>query len=667
MTPFDDIKNCIKENKSFVLQGGAGSGKTETLKQTLHYIFETYPEKKVVCITHTNSAVDEIKSRVGSHFLVSTIHSLLSSLITDYKKNLHQVFHKLFEIPLLERKCIDHYGGDTTKQKKEEHAKYKKLYTKYATTFNIANNQHVGKVEGKREYDKTPEVFNETLNRNIVELNDQLQDIIRANDFRKITYNETRFNSLHGLSFGHDGLIDISSFLFKKYPLVGKIVQDQFDCILIDEYQDTRKETIDLFLNLPVKDKTLVGLFGDSMQAIYEDGIGNVNEYVDNEILIKINKEDNYRCSEQVISFINQLRNDKLEQKVALKRKKDGSLETIEDRQGKVILYYSFYLDKPHARSPQDEKEAYLQAIENLVNKASDEGLFRQLKLTNKSIAMNAGFGQLYDIFSRRFLEPIEHIEKHLSILQFTALFELMAAYKPIDGSRPNYNKVLSGLKKYGFSLQKLSDKQQIKDNFDRIIGSTKGAYATLKESFKLDMCLQSERHTAYIDERDNFLDNLYSDQPYRDFKKLYLSGKNTFNQIKNNLTSLDQDTFDELVRLLKKEVFYDELFSDNLDFQEILNFHYYINEDTDFITMHKTKGSDIENIVVVLDEYFWSKYNFRSVFSSSQDLSNKDSSQKLAYVACSRAMKNLRCVRLVSTEEEKEEITSYFENVVEI
>ncbi|UZJ64673.1 AAA family ATPase [Sphingobacterium sp. KU25419] len=69
--------NVKKESFShFVLQGGAGSGKTESLKQIIHYISENHPTKKIVCITHTNLAADEIKHRVNNpKHKISTIHS----------------------------------------------------------------------------------------------------------------------------------------------------------------------------------------------------------------------------------------------------------------------------------------------------------------------------------------------------------------------------------------------------------------------------------------------------------------------------------------------------------------------------------------------------------------------------------------------------------------
>jgi len=106
MTALDEIKKCIRDNKSFVLQGGAGSGKTETLKRTLEFISDNYPKKEIACITHTNLAVDEIKSRVGRQYTISTIHSFLNGLIKDYKKNIHQVIHELFHLDQMERQEI---------------------------------------------------------------------------------------------------------------------------------------------------------------------------------------------------------------------------------------------------------------------------------------------------------------------------------------------------------------------------------------------------------------------------------------------------------------------------------------------------------------------------------------------------------------------------------
>lgn len=670
MMAFDKIKDCVRDNRCFVLQGGAGSGKTETLKQTLEFISDSYSDKKIACITHTNLAVDEIKSRVGEQYTVSTIHSFLNSFVRDYQKNLQQVIHKLFQLDLIIRQDVGFYGGDETLQKKKEHEKYKKLHNKYSSTFFTVKKERTGKVEGKREYDKEPEGFNASLNEAISALNAEILEIIQASDCRQIKYNETRFNNFHELTFGHDGLLDIAFLLFEKYEMLGKILQDKFDCIFIDEYQDTSEKVINIFLNeLPNQEKTLIGLFGDSMQAIYEDGIGDVEKFIADEKLKKINKEDNYRCSHQVLDFINKLRSDGLAQEIAFKKKEDGTEGIIDDRQGNVTLYYSFYHDKPHARSSQDKKDEYIKAVDALVSKASEAGDdFRQLRLTNKSIASDAGFEQLYGIFSDQYAEPLEYMDRHLLRLQFTDLFELCQAYKPLnEETSPNYNLVLSWLKKQGFSIKSIADKQKVKDKFEKIINSEKSAFKTLNDSFTMELLKKSDSHSEYLERKDKLLDELQADTDFGKFKKLFLNGKNTLPRIKDDLPDLEQDDFNELKRDVKREIFYDKLFSDELKFQEIINYFHYRNEDTQYITMHKTKGSGIDNVLVVLEEYFWNEYDFKTVFSEIGSLDKKHKNQKLVYVACSRAKTNLICVRLVSDENEEKEIASLFENSIKV
>ena len=69
---------------------------------------------------------------------------------------------------------------------------------------------------------------------------------------------------------------------------------------------------------------------------------------------------------------------------------------------------------------------------------------------------------------------------------------------------------------------------------------------------------------------------------------------------------------------------------------------------------MHKTKGSSIQNVIVVMDEFFWNEYKFSSLYSPESD-TNGDrviNSKKLIYVACSRAMSGLVCVKVLTADE---------------
>jgi len=153
LSPIELCKKCIAQRENFVLQGGAGSGKTESLKELLLYMQTNIPNERVVCITHTNVAVDEIRSRVGDKFYVSTIHSFLNDLIKDYKKNIKSVIVNLFTVPEIVT-CELEEGVLESEYKKEEYEKYKKSYKKYANKLFDLRHETCEKVIGKRDYDK---------------------------------------------------------------------------------------------------------------------------------------------------------------------------------------------------------------------------------------------------------------------------------------------------------------------------------------------------------------------------------------------------------------------------------------------------------------------------------------------------------------------------------
>lgn len=673
LTPLDEIKECIKERKNFVLQGGAGSGKTETLKETIEFISKKYPNKKIACITHTNLAAEEIKSRVGDKYTISTIHSFLNEFIKNYQKNIQNVLFDIFKLEKIEPQGIEFYDNDEKKQRKKEHETFKKLYEKYAKQLFKLKKENIARAVDKRTYEKDTINYNNQLNRLIDELNEVISEIIQKGDFREIEYNETKFDSLRSLTFGHDSLLIISNLLFSKHKILGKILNDKFDFIFIDEYQDTSKNVIEIFLDeIPNKRKTVVGLFGDSMQGIYEEGIGDVNNYISSAKLYKIEKEDNYRCSKQVIDFINQFRNDGLEQKVEFKYlDKEKRYESIKDREGVVKLYYSIYdKRKPHSSSSAEEKDSYLNAINQQICEIEKTHIgFKKLMLTNKSISIEVGFSMLYEIFRNRYQEVKDEIEKLLLKLQLLDLAELYTSYR----SR-NYNDVILKIRKAGFTIRTVKDKETLKQIFEEILKPSCSAIEALELAFSNNILVQSEAYQNYILRKNSELEQLEKDEKYMQFKKLYEQGANTVKRMTDAGNELYKEEFEELEYQLKKEWFYRDLFSEKLNFTEILNYYNYLKEPENrnseiekinYMTMHMTKGSGIENVMVIADEYFWSKYGFKCVFEKEEE-SKYEKTLKLFYVACSRTKSNLIIVRLISKDEENT-VKKYFENCEEI
>ena len=146
------------------------------------------------------------------------------------------------------------------------------------------------------------------------------------------------------------------------------------------------------------------------------------------------------------------------------------------------------------------------------------------------------------------------------------------------------------------------------------------------------------------------------------------MDGNNTFNKIKDMIDISSQDIFDDWEAIYKKERFINELLSVDLKFVEALNYSKYLAEETEYITMHKTKGSSIQNVIVVMEEFFWNEYNFSSLYlpEGDENANRIINSKKLIYVACSRAMSRLVSVKML-TSDEVEYFKKTFPNAEEV
>lgn len=57
-----------------------------------------------------------------------------------------------------------------------------------------------------------------------------------------------------------------------------------------------------------------MAFFGDAMQSIYDDGIGDLKPYIDSKDIEEVLKTQNRRNPQSVINLANKLRTDRLEQ-----------------------------------------------------------------------------------------------------------------------------------------------------------------------------------------------------------------------------------------------------------------------------------------------------------------------------------------------------------------
>ena len=99
----------IKEKDSVIFNAGAGAGKTYALVECLKYVIREYGKilkdnnQRIICITYTKVAAEEIKSRIGntSLVLISTIHERIWKLISSYQGELVEI-HKEYLLAQIE-------------------------------------------------------------------------------------------------------------------------------------------------------------------------------------------------------------------------------------------------------------------------------------------------------------------------------------------------------------------------------------------------------------------------------------------------------------------------------------------------------------------------------------------------------------------------------------
>lgn len=118
----------------------------------------------------------------------------------------------------------------------------------------------------------------------------------------------------------------------------------------------------------------------------------------------------------------------------------------------------------------------------------------------------------------------------------------------------------------------------------------------------------------------------------------------------------LKDDKFCEFIQ--SKEYVFNRV--SKVSYREFFNVYNYLEGFTPFSTQHKTKGNEFENVLVILDNGRWSKYNFnyllneinekqRLIDGKSRTKSQLESypeilerTQKLFDVCCTRAKENL-------------------------
>ena len=616
------VFEVIKQGQNFILEGGAGSGKTYSLISIIEKISMEEPKKSIVCITYTNNAVAEIRSRIiNDNLRVSTIHDFIWHVIENFQKEIKECLVEL-----------------------------------------INDDEQILFVAPK-----------EVLGEELISLD--YFDGVRVEYTEWYSMSITEQNKVQ---ISHDHVLIVAEKMFSKYKKLSDILKDTANYIFVDEYQDTSSLVVKILLEHLRKSTrdNIVGFFGDSMQAIYDSGVGNIDSYG----LEKIQKNQNRRNPRKVINLANKFRSDGLVQipssDVAAPNMNNGNV--IE---GTVKFIYGDGIT--HLEDLRNS-ELFKELEFDIPQKT------KELRLTHKLNAEMAGFSKLFELYNSDLLVKLitdmkkkfnasELVDKGKSFEELVeeaqivvrkggpliidivkSIPELLAIYEEIktflfeeviSKSKVNKDSLLA------YKFNGLSSRYEAGTDRDRILKRLDLIFELI-ELYKMGKHNEFLRITCF--KITSSADKINLSKIMKEISDSDITiGKVIKLAERTGLISKD----DLFTNFIENKGYYLWLRLEKLPFQEYVNSIAYLREYVSVITQHKVKGSEYENVLVLLDNGRWNQYNFNSIFgkgSSNEKVQNR--TKKLFYVTITRAIKNLIVYMPCNDQQILEKAKDYFE-----
>ena len=313
-----DIFTPEQLEKHVKVYAGPGAGKTHFLVEnvkniiTMNALITRSQMRKILCVTYTNAAVDEIKRRLDKfteHVEVHTIHGfIIEHIIQPFQQELRDIMESDFGIGVGSKgKISSQVEGLGILHGIDKNEIYEFIRKMNPSEFSDDEFGYSKKAMGEVEVDndafvssiierkppcmglKSPSKIDE---RHVVPIKKYIWSIVR-----KLTHNEI-------LYFGYR--------ILESNPTALYAIRVKFPFIFVDEFQDTNPLQT-LLIKLIGQKSTIVGVVGDIAQSIYSfqgaqptdfknftiNGSRELKEYVIN---------GNRRSTENIVNFCNYLR-----------------------------------------------------------------------------------------------------------------------------------------------------------------------------------------------------------------------------------------------------------------------------------------------------------------------------------------------------------------------
>ena len=576
---------------------GAGSGKTRVITYRIAYLIDEIgvDPRKILAITFTNKAANEMKERVvdllGVHALgslICTIHSLCVRILRQHIN------------------VINYPSNFTIMDEEDQKALIKKIYNQLqidAKTISIKS--MIATISNYKMANITPE--------KALEFAGSFQgEIKKAKVYKEyLEYQENHFL----LDF--DDLLLKTVYIFENYPDVLEKWQYRFQYIHVDEFQDVGN--IEYRLVKLMSDKAITCVVGDPDQTIYSFRGANVNYILDFDKDFKPCKtivlNQNYRSTGNILNISN-----------CLIRKNKNRLEKelfTEATGGGEVIHYT-------AKNEQDEAEYICSEIEKIINDVDGVNyrnfaiLYRANYLSRTIEQCLISHGIDYRIFGGLKFFSRKEIKDALSYLQLVCNSEDLAFERIIN------------VPSRGIGKKTMENIQAVARNNNV---SLYEALTLFSDQIKLSSKAKKEIRilVAAIEKAKQ------SNLPLHEMFENLMNDIGYIEMLNKNLEENRIDNIHELQRSIY------EFESQNPDLATIENYLQEIalytdsddNDDSQYVslmTIHMAKGLEFDYVFVLgLSEGIFP--SFRALSESDEGIEEE---RRLAYVAFTRAKKQL-------------------------
>lgn len=585
------------------IYAGPGAGKTHFLVENVKNIVTTYPlvaqsrERKVLCITYTNAAVDEIKHRLdrfSSSVEVHTIHGyIIEHIIKPFQEDLRKIMQEDFNVTVKGKSMItSQVEGMGILHGIDKADIFGFIKSAVGDTEELSYSK---KILGEVEVDLAAYLFDKTVKlRASSQINSKHIMPIKQytwSKVRKLTHNEILYFGYRILQHNHTALYTTRV----KFPFV-----------FVDEFQDTNPLQT-LLIKLIGSKSTVIGTIGDVAQSIYSFQGAKPSQFLTlnidgNRTLSEYAISGNRRSTTNIVNFCNFLRKADL----TVIQNSEKCYNCDEEKQ-------SAETTKIHIISGED------MSAKRLINSVIADGAAVLTRTWAAAFSYIQDISEeqercLRSIYNAYYTSPIDirnDIVEHSYVTwvrAFKFIFKLWNGYK--TGA---LIEIITAFKTLAdFDSKKLTPKilTQLKKVTNKVFGSLSAESLTIDKINEFSVKLNEENYTDLL--------SVIGDEQFT----VPIFDSEDRNEIKTNVSLLSWYTSYKL---------FTEIFSEN----------------SCYMTVHQAKGREWEKVIVALEPNSRrdrDNTTLSRMFSNPQLLNEENAEEftRMYYVACSRAKVDL-------------------------